>query len=85
MQVPTIRQIVCTPDESSVIKEIRVYVKQGNDNISSANVVFESGAEYYYPALDNNTISQCLFADSIGSTFNKLVAQNDRIRYSRLD
>ena len=84
MQVPTIRQIVCTPDESSVIKEIRVYVKQGNDNISSANVVFESGAEYYYPALDNNTISQCLFADSIGSTFNKLVAQNERIRYSKL-
>ena len=52
--------------------------------MSSANVVFESGAEYYYPALDNNTISKCLFADSIGSTFNKLVAQNDRIRYSRL-
>ena len=85
MQVPTIRQIVCTPNESSVIKEIRVYVKNGNDNISSANVVFESGAEYYYPALDNNTISQCLFADSIGSTFNKLVAQNDRIRYSKLN
>ena len=85
MQVPTIRQIVCTPNESSVIKEIRVYVKNGNDNISSANVVFESGAEYYYPALDNNTISQCLFADSIGSTFNKLVAQNERIRYSKLN
>ena len=85
MQVPSIREIVCTPDESSVIKEIRVYVKQGNDNISSANVVFESGAEYYYPALDNNTISQCLFADSIGSTFNKLVAQNERIRYSKLN
>ena len=84
MQVPTIRQIVCTPDESSVIKEIRIYVKQGNER-SSANVVFESGAEYYYPALDNNTISQCLFADSIGSTFNKLVAQNDRIRYSKLN
>ena len=84
MQVPSIREIVCTPDESSVIKEIRIYVKQGNER-SSANVVFESGAEYYYPALDNNTISQCLFADSIGSTFNKLVAQNDRIRYSKLN
>jgi hypothetical protein len=84
VQVPTIRQIVCTPDESSVIKEIRIYVKQGNER-SSANVVFESGAEYYYPALDNNTISQCLFADSIGSTFNKLVAQNDGIRFSKLN
>ena len=84
MQLPSIREIVCTPDESSVIKEIRIYVKQGNER-SSANVVFESGAEYYYPALDNNTISQCLFADSIGSTFNKLVAQNDRIRYSKLN
>ena len=84
MQLPTLRQIVCIPDDSSVIKEMRIYVKQGNER-SSANVVFESGAEYYYPALDNNTISQCLFADSIGSTFNKLVAQNDRIRYSRLD
>jgi hypothetical protein len=84
MQIPTIRQIVCTPDDSSVIKEIRIFVKQGNER-SSANVVFESGAEYYYPALDNNTISQCLFADSIGSTFNKLVAQNDRIRYSKLN
>ena len=83
-QPPTIREIVCTPDDSSVIKEMRIYVKSGNER-SSANVVFESGAEYYYPALDNNTISQCLFADSIGSTFNKLVAQNDRIRYSRLD
>ena len=84
MQVPSIREIVCTPDESSVIKEIRIFVKQGNER-SSASVVFESGAEYYYPALDNNTISQCLFADSIGSTFNKLVAQNDRIRYSKLN
>ena len=84
MQLPSIREIVCTPDESSVIKEIRIYVKQGNER-TSANVVFESGAEYYYPALDNNTISQCLFADSIGSTFNKLVAQNDRIRYSKLN
>ena len=84
MQLPTIREIVCIPDESSVIKAIRIYVKHGNKS-SSANVVFESGAEYYYPALDNDTISQCLFADSIGSTFNKLVAQNDRIRYSRLD
>ena len=84
MQIPTIRQIVCTPDDSSVIKEIRIFVKQGNER-SSANVVFESGAEYYYPALDNNTISQCLFADSIGSTFNKLVAQNDRIRFSKLN
>jgi hypothetical protein len=81
---PTVREILCTPDDSSVIKEMRIYVKCGNDNISSANVVFESGAEYYYPALDNNTISQCLFADSIGSTFNKLVAQNDRVRYSKL-
>ena len=81
---PSMRAIICTPDESSVIKEMRIYVKKGNE-MSSANVVFESGAEYYYPALDNNTISQCLFADSIGSTFNKLVAQNDRIRYTRLD
>ncbi len=85
MHIPATREIVCTPDDSSVIKEMRIYVKQGNDNISSASVVFESGAEYYYPALDNNTISQCLFADSIGSTFNKLVAQNDRIRYSKLN
>jgi len=84
MQIPTMREIVCTPDDSSVIKEMRIYVKIGNDNFSSASVVFESGAEYYYPALDNNTISQCLFADSIGSTFNKLVAQNDRVRYSKL-
>ncbi len=84
MQIPTIRQIVCTPDESRVNKEIRIYVKQGNER-SSANVVFESGAEYYYPALYNNTISQCLFADSIGFTFNKLVAQNDRIRFSKLN
>lgn len=84
MHIPTAREIICKPDDSSVIKEMRIYVKQGNDNISSANVVFESGAEYYYPALDNNTISQCLFADSIGSTFNKLVAQNERIRYSKL-
>ena len=81
---PALREIICKPDDSSVIKEMRIYVKHGNER-SSANVVFESGAEYYYPALDNNTISQCLFADSIGSTFNKLVAQNDRIRYSRLD
>ena len=81
---PPLREIICKPIDSSVIKEIRIYVKYGNER-SSANVVFESGAEYYYPALDNNTISQCLFADSIGSTFNKLVAQNDRIRYSRLD
>jgi hypothetical protein len=84
MQIPTMREIVCTPDDSSVIKEMRIYVKIGNDNLSSASVVFESGAEYYYPALDNNTISQCLFADSMGSTFNKLVAQNDRISYSKL-
>ena len=83
MLLPTVREIVCTPDDSSVIKEMRIFVKTGNE-MSSANVVFESGAEYYYPALDNNTISQCLFADSIGSTFNKLVAQNDRIRYSKL-
>ncbi len=83
MQLPTVREILCTPDDSSVIKEMRIFVKTGNE-MSSANVVFESGAEYYYPALDNNTISKCLFADSIGSTFNKLVAQNDRIRYSRL-
>jgi hypothetical protein len=80
---PTVREILCTPDDSSVIKEMRIFVKTGNE-MSSANVVFESGAEYYYPALDNNTISQCLFADSIGSTFNKLVAQNDRVRYSKL-
>ena len=84
MHIPTMREIVCTPDDSSVIKEMRIYVKTGNDNLSSASVVFESGAEYYYPALDNNTIFQCLFADSMGSTFNKLVAQNDRIRYSKL-
>ena len=83
MQLPTVREILCTPDDSSVIKEMRIFVKTGNE-MSSANVVFESGAKYYYPALDNNTISKCLFADSIGSTFNKLVAQNDRIRYSRL-
>jgi hypothetical protein len=84
MQIPTTREIICKPDDSSVIKEMRIFVKQGNER-SSASVVFESGAEYYYPALDNNTISQCLFADSIGSTFNKLVAQNDRIRYSKLN
>jgi hypothetical protein len=84
MQLPTLREIICIPDDSSVIKEMRIYVKYGNEK-SSANVVFESGAEYYYPALDNDTISQCLFADSIGSTFNKLVAQNDRIRYAKLD
>ena len=84
MQIPTTREIVCKPDDSSVIKEIRIYVKVGNHK-SSANVVFESGAEYYYPALDNNTISQCLFADSIGSTFNKLVAQDDRVSYSKLN
>ena len=83
MHIPTAREIICKPDDSSVIKEMRIFVKTGNE-MSSANVVFESGAEYYYPALDNNTISQCLFADSIGSTFNKLVAQNDRIRYSKL-
>ena len=83
MQIPTIRQIVCTPDDSSVIKEIRVYVKFGNEK-SSVSVVFESGAEYYYPGLDNNTISQCLFADSIGSTFNKLIAQNNSVTYSKL-
>jgi len=84
MQIPTTREIICKPDDSSVIKEMRIFVKQGNER-SSASVVFESGAEYYYPALDNNTISQCLFADSIGSTFNKLVAQNDRIPYSKLN
>lgn len=83
MHIPTIREIICKPDDSSVIKEIRVYVKKGNGN-SSAKVVFESGTEYYYPSLDNNTLSQCLFADSIGSTFNKLVAQNGGVRYSKL-
>ena len=83
MQPPTIREIVCTPDDSSVIHELRIFVKHGNDS-SSVNVVFESGAEYYYPALDNSTIAECLFADSIGSVFNKLVAQNSKIRYAKL-
>jgi hypothetical protein len=84
MQLPTVREIVCTPDDSSVIRELRIFVKNHND-LSSVNVVFESGAEYYYPALDNDTIAKCLFADSIGSVFNKLVAQNDKIRYSKLN
>ena len=83
MQIPTIREIVCTSAESSAIEEIHIYVKQGNSR-SSVEVTFRSGVVYYYPALDNAILSKCMFADSIGSEFNKLVSGDENIRYVKL-
>jgi len=78
------RTLECNVEDSSTIKRISVDVKPGVGS-SSLYVSFISGAEYYYPSVDNSLVVSVIWAESIGGAFSRLISKDPNIAYSRLD
>jgi len=88
-----LREIIVDARDSSVLEKITIRVRPNpvennvrsvGDNSSSMTVLFKIGTEYFYPNVPNNTISEILFSNSIGSAFNRLIGNNKNINYVKV-
>tara|TARA_Y100001951_G_C11258489_1_gene250962 strand:+ start:870 stop:1142 length:273 start_codon:yes stop_codon:yes gene_type:complete len=70
-------------EDSSVIEQIQFHRQQEHGKMEMT-ALFRAGSVYLYHEVDEMDIAAVLFANSIGSAFNKVISQSNKYEFTRI-
>ena len=70
-------------EDSSVIDEMQFH-RQHEHGKMEMTVLFRAGSVYLYHEVDEMDIAAVLFANSIGSAFNRIISQSTKYEFTKI-
>ena len=70
-------------EDSSVIEQMEFHRQQEHGKMEMT-VLFRAGSVYLYHEVDEMDIAAVLFANSIGSAFNRIISQSTKYEFTKI-